>query len=64
MGDLQGNHFRADNLEVNHRYDMILGHDIYLELNIYLHSFNNTAKGNGSAYKECIALIKYVSKLS
>ena len=64
MGDLQGNHFRADNLEVNHRYDMILGHDILFELNIYLHSSKITTKGNGGTCKECISLIKYVSKLS
>ena len=48
--------FHVDDLQVNFRYNMILGCDIYLELKIDLCFSDNTVRGNVGAYKECTLL--------
>ena len=55
--------FHVDELQGCHRYDMILGRDIFSKLNIDLCFSNNTLRGNWGAYKEWTALIKGILKL-
>ena len=55
--------FRMDDLEVHHRYDMILLLDIFYELNIDLCFSEKTTRLYGSAYKVFTVPMKDVSKI-
>ena len=54
--------FYMDDLQVFHRYGIILGHDILSKLNMDLCFSNNTIRVNGFTYEGCTATNKYISK--
>ena len=51
----------VDDSQGTHRYNMILGRDIFYEINTSLCFSNNIISGNGGVYKVCTAPVKYVS---
>ena len=56
--------FHVDNLQSNHRYDIILGLDILSKLKIDLCLSNYTIKVNWGAYECCMTPMKDVKKLN
>ena len=54
----------SNNLQGNHRYDMILGREIMSKLRIYLCFSNNKIRGNGGTYKGYTAPMKVVSNIN
>ena len=56
--------FHVDYLQGNHRYDMILGRDIFSELPIDLCFSNNIIRGNGVPYTGCLSPMKDVTNIN
>ena len=56
--------FHVKDLQVNHRYNMILGSEIFPELIIDLYFSDNAIRVNGDAHKECIAPMKNLSRIN
>ena len=54
----------VDDSQGNNRYNMILVHDIFYKINMYLCLSNNTNRLNGGAYKGCTYQRKDVSKIN
>ena len=55
--------FHVDDLQKNSRFDMIIGRDVLLELNLDLCFSDCTVKGNGGGYKGCTVTMKDTSNL-
>ena len=56
--------FYVDVSQVNLRYDMILGRDIFSELQIYLCFSKNTMRGNVAVYEVFNGLMKDVPNIN
>ena len=55
--------FHVNDSQDTHRYYMILGHDIFSQLNIDLCFSNNTIRGGEVTYKGCNATMKKIENL-
>ena len=53
--------FHVYDSQGNIRYDMIIGRDIFPELQIYLCLSDNTIRGNGGTHEGCTAPMKAVT---
>ena len=56
--------FHVDDLQGNHKYNMMLGRDILSEPKIDLRFSNNIIRGNGGAYTGCKYSIKDVTNIN
>ena len=53
-----------DYLQGNHKYDMILGRDIFYKLQIDISFSDNIIRGNGGAYEGCTSPMKDVTNIA
>ena len=56
--------FHVNNSQENHGYNMVLGRNIFSELNIYICFYKNTIRENGGTHEECTAPMKDISKIN
>ena len=54
----------VDDLQVNHNHNMILGNNIWYELNIYLCISNNEIRVNGGTYRGFTTTTKDVLEIN
>ena len=53
-----------DDSQGSHKYDIIVGRDIFFELQIYICFYDNTIKVNRDAYEICIVQMKEVTRFN